>query len=221
VQSIVEEGVASSDLKEGSETHYKLINLADDLWDTGTILTNVANSDSKAEYPPLDLRALVEQAFQDIKETMRIAGVRFGVEGDCEIKAKPDDIYIAVIRVLQWLARRRLETPPETEQEISVRCAGGDNASRVIFEDRSLRLPSMVREQLFMPFSVSAVAPAGTKSLGPGLYLPLFLAKMLVEEKYGGWLDDRSDELEGDIGHRLVMSFPTLSRQPEDGGLRA
>ena len=215
-QSIVEEGIAKTDLKEGSDTHYKLMNLADDLWDTGTILTNVANSDSKIDHPPLALRNLVEQAFHDLAETMHAPDVKFSIEGDCTIKAKSDDMYIAIIRVLQWLAQRRVETPPETEQEIHVRCGGGDNASHVIFEDRSLRLPNMVREQLFMPFSVSAATTLGTKSLGPGLYLPLFLAKMLVEEKYGGGLDDKSDELEGDIGHRLVMSFPMLSGQLEN-----
>jgi DNA-binding NarL/FixJ family response regulator len=212
-QSIVEEGIANLDLKEGSETHYKLTNLADDLWDTGTILTNVANSDLKLNHPPLELRSLVDQAFQDLKETMHFPSVKFSIEGDCTIRAKSDDIYIALIRVLQWLVQRRIETPPETEQEIRVRCVSADNASQVIFEDQSLRLASKVREQLFMPFSISAVTPVGTKSLGPGLYLPLFLAKMLVEEKYGGGLDDRSDELEGEIGHRLVMSFPTPNRQ--------
>jgi DNA-binding NarL/FixJ family response regulator len=220
-QSIVEEGIAKKDLKDGSETHYKLVNLANDLWDTGTILTNVANSDSKINHPPLAVRSLVEQAFHDLAETMRPPDVEFSIEGDCTIRAKSDDMYIAIIRVLQWLAQRRIETPPETEQEICVRCVGTDNASHVIFEDRSLRLPSMVREQLFMPFSVSAVTTVGTKSLGPGLYLPLFLAKMLVEEKYGGGLDDKSDELEGDIGHRLVMSFPMLSGQPENREPRA
>lgn len=219
-QSIVEEGVVRSDLKEGSETHYKLMNLANDLWDTGTILTNVATSDSKLDHPPLELRGLVQQAFQDLVETTHVPDVEFSLEGDCAIRAKSDDIYIAVIRVLQWLVQRRIETPPETGQEILVRCVGDDNASHVFFEDRSARLPPEVREQLFMPFSVSAVAPAGAKSLGPGLYLPLFLAKMLVEEKYGGGLDDRSDELEGHVGHRLVMSFPLPSRQTENGGAR-
>jgi hypothetical protein len=206
-QGIVEEGITNAHLQEGSVTHHKLINLADDLWETGTILANVANSDPKEEYASFELKELIEKAFKDLKETMYLRDIKFSLVGSCQIKAKQDDMYIAVIRVLQWLAQRRIETPPEIEPEISVHCIGENSVSRVIFEDRSNRLPEKVREQLFMPFSVSVIPPTETRLQGPGLYLPLFLAKMLVEEKYGGWLDDRSDELKGDIGHRLVMRF--------------
>jgi DNA-binding NarL/FixJ family response regulator len=216
-QGIVEEGIARAELKEGSETHHKLSNLANDLWDTGTILTNVASSDSKADYPSFELGTLIEKIFEELKEKMHLPEIKLTLEGACKVKAKSDDIYIAVVRVLQWLVQRRLETPSNIEQEISVQCVETDSASRVIFEDRSNRLPGKVREELFMPFSVSAIASAETKSLGPGLYLPLFLAKMLVEEKYGGGLDDKSDELEGEIGHRLVMSFPAPNKSEDDG----
>jgi DNA-binding NarL/FixJ family response regulator len=209
-QRIIEEGVASSELEKGSQTHHKLGNLAADLWDTGTILTNIANSDSRAEYPSFELSELIEAAFADLTERMNVKEIKFVLRGTCHVHAKQDDIYIAVIRVLQWLVQRRLETPPEVAQRIIVECVEAEaNGSppQVIFEDRSYRLPNQVREQLFMPFSVAAVEPFRAKPLGPGLYLPLFLAKMLVEEKYGGFLNDRSDDLPGGTGHRLVMSF--------------
>ena len=35
----------------------------------------------------------------------------------------------------------------------------------------------------------------------------MYLAKTLVEEKYRGWLEDKSDEMEGEVGHRLVMQL--------------
>jgi len=211
-QRIIEEGIASADLKEGSDTHQKLDNLAADLWETGTILTNVANTDPRAEYPSFELSELIHRAFQDLTERMNLKQIKFLLKGTCKIQAKPDDMYVAVIRVLQWLVQRRLETPPEVEQKITVHCVGAETDGpppHVVFEDRSYRLPSKVREQLFMPFSVAAIAPTNTKPLGPGLYLPLFLAKMLVEEKYSGLLNDRSDDLPGGTGHRLVMSFPS------------
>jgi hypothetical protein len=146
---------------------------------------------------------------------MNVRDIKFILKGTCKVQAKPDDIYIAVIRVLQWLVQRRLETPPEVEQRISVHCVeseANDQPPHVVFEDRSYRLPTKVREQLFMPFSGAAVAPTNSKPLGPGLYLPLFLAKMLVEEKYGGFLNDRSDDLVGGTGHRLVMTFASQSQ---------
>lgn len=216
-QEIIEDGITSLDLKEGSKTHQKLINLADDLRDTGTILTNVATTDSKSDYPAFECRDLIERAFDDLKETLNVPDIKLAIEGEGKIKAKADDVYIAVIRVLQWLAQRRTETPLDTEQEIRVQCGEASGVSRITFEDRSNRLPLKLREQLFMPFSISAVAQEGTNLSGPGVYLPLFLAKMLVEEKYGGWLDDQSDEIESNLGHRLVMSFPSPTKGTENG----
>ncbi|HEY9282878.1 MAG TPA: response regulator [Pyrinomonadaceae bacterium] len=216
-QGIIEEGLAAGDLREGGDAHRKLIMMADDLWQTGTILANVANSGSEEEYASFEVGELVEKAFRDLKERMNLRGVEFGVEGSCEVRAKQDDMYIAVIRVLQWLAQRRIETPPELDPRIWVRCARASGGSRVTFEDRSDRLPKKLREQLFMPFSVSVAAPVETEMRGPGLYLPLYLAQMLVEEKYGGVLDDKSDDLEGDVGHRLVMRFDSLDRATERG----
>ena len=218
-QGIVEEGIVTSHLQEGSITHRKLINLANDLWETGTILANVANSDSKEEYATFELKELIDNAYKDLREIMNLREIKFSIEGSCQIKAKRDDMYIAVIRVLQWLAQRRIETPAEVEPEIRVHCTNGDGGPHAVFEDRSNRLPEKVREQLFMPFSVSVIPSTETRLLGPGLYLPLFLAKMLVEEKYGGWLDDRSDEVEGDLGHRIVMRFDASEKNAGGDGI--
>jgi hypothetical protein len=119
--------------------------------------------------------------------------------------------------VLQWLVQRRNQTPPDIKQQINVHCDESNALTSITFEDCSHRLPHKLREQLFMPFSISAIPQEGTKLSGPGLYLPLFLAKMLVEEKYGGWLDDRSDEISSTLGHRLVMSFPSHKKVQKNG----
>src|ERR1700752_2427422 len=216
---IIEKGIASHDLIEGSETHGKLINLADDLRDTGAILTSVASNPTTHDYPTFETRTVIEKAFADVIETSHYPNVKLEFEGECQIKAKSDDIYIAVARVLQWLVQRRTETPPDIEQEIHVQCGESQGLSRITFEDRSNRLPYKVRNRLFMPFSISALGQEPTKLFGPGLYLPLFLAKMLVEEKYGGWLNDQSDEIESNHGHRLVMSFPLPSKNLDNRAL--
>jgi hypothetical protein len=67
---------------------------------------------------------------------------------------------------------------------------------------------------LFEPFSTSVVRTSGGGESGPGLYLPLYLAKVLVEEKYGGRLSDESDTMDGDIGHMLMMCFRPPRGQP-------
>ncbi len=41
----------------------------------------------------------------------------------------------------------------------------------------------------------------------PGLHLSLYMAKMLIELRNGGVVEDRSDEVEGDYGHRIALSF--------------
>jgi signal transduction histidine kinase len=191
--------------------------MADDLWETGTILTDVANSDPAEGYAPFNVRELIDRAAADLKDKMNLRDVKFNIEGDCMVKAKQDDLYIAVIRVLQWLTQRRIETPPEIEPEIKVRCSNAEGHAQIVFEDRSNRLPERLREQLFTPFSVSVVPPVETKLRGPGLYLPLYLAKMLVEEKYGGGLDDRSAELKGDLGHLLVMRLGPAGGDQNNG----
>jgi CheY-like chemotaxis protein len=205
--SIIEDGLNSGDIKSDSRSHYKLTTMADDLCETGAILSSVALTESNKADPPIEIERVIEKARSELEKRMYLRGVEFKIEGTCVARVREDDLYIAVIRILQWLAQRRLETAPDIEPRITVRCEDDSGSSVVIFEDRSNRLPEKLREQLFQPFSVSAVSPQEVPLPAPGLYLPLYLAKMLIEEKYGGWLDDRSDELEGDVGHRLVMRF--------------
>jgi DNA-binding NarL/FixJ family response regulator len=209
-QRVLEEGVANGQFQPDSGSYRTLVTMADDLWETGVILGNVANSDPKEKYSSLEMRELIERVGAELDERIFLGDLKVTVEGSCRVKARRDDMYVAIIRVMQWLAQRRMETSPEIEPAINVSCRDDNIFSVINFEDRSVRLPEKLREQLFQPFSVSVIRPSETKLRGPGLYLPLFLAKMLVEEKYGGWLDDRSDELEGDIGHRLVMRFDSV-----------
>lgn len=215
-QGIIEESVATGQLQAGSNAHHELIRMADDLWETGTILANVTTNDSEEEYEPFEIKDLIVTAINNLGEGMSLQGIRFNVEGSCMIEARQDDLYIVVIRVLQWLAQRRIETPLGLEPEISVRCADVNGTSQIIFEDRSKRLPKRLRDRLYTPFFISAIPPLDAKLPGPGFYLPLYLAKMLIEEKYGGWLDDKSDELEGDVGHRLVIRFESVGRNREN-----
>jgi DNA-binding NarL/FixJ family response regulator len=206
-KDIVSQGIRTGHIQEDSNTHHKLDIMADDLWEMGTVLANVTDADFGDEYAHVEIKELVEAAISELNEKMYLRGIRFEVEGSCTVRANRDDMYVAVIRVMQWLAQRKMDTPDGVEPQINVQCLKADGVSQVIFEDRSQRLADKLREQLFMPFSVSLISPAETVLRRPAQYLPLYVAKMLIEEKYGGWLDDRSHEIPGDIGHRLVMRF--------------
>jgi ActR/RegA family two-component response regulator/signal transduction histidine kinase len=203
-QRIIEEGVTRRELQEESATHQNLQTMADDLWQTGTILNNAANSLSKDALPILEMRNLIESEFADLRDAMSLDELSFKLDGSCRVKAG-DDIRVAVKRLLHWLAQLHTETPPSVKPEIYVQCIEREDSSLIVFEDRSPRLSAKLREQLFEPFSTSVVLSTGAGDAGPGLYLPLYLAKVLVEEKYGGTLHDESDKMSGEIGHRLVM----------------
>lgn len=206
-QRIVDEAINKNELKGASLAHYRLGAMADDLCQTGAILSNVAVTDIQNPYDSIEMSEVIKKARAELEARMYLRGVEFKLEGACGVKAREDDLYIAVIRILQWLAQRKLETDSRIEPQIKVRCVGGSDSSLVVFEDKSMRLPEELREQLFLPFSISVISTEETRLRAPGLYLPLYLAKMLIEEKYGGWLDDQSDEIEGEIGHRIVMRF--------------
>ncbi|MFY9619455.1 MAG: response regulator [Pyrinomonadaceae bacterium] len=217
-KGIIERGITTGNLQEESNTHHKLNTMADDLWEAGKILASVTNADSDEEHVYFEIKELIEKAFVDLKDRMYLSGIKFTVEGSFRIKVKQDDMYVAVIRVMQWLAQRRIETPSGVEPQITVHCVEADGTWQIIFEDRSHRLPEDIREQLFRPFSVTGVPLADTHLRGPSSYLPLYLAKVLVEGKYGGWLDDKSHDIVGNIGHRLVMSFAISGNSREEGG---
>jgi len=217
-KGIIERGITTGNLQEESNTHHKLNTMADDLWEAGKILASVSYADSDEEHAYFEIRGLIEKAFVDLKDRMYLSGIRFTVEGSFRIKGKQDDMYVAIIRVMQWLAQRKIETPPGLEPQITVQCIESDGTSQIIFEDRSHRLADDLREQLFRPFSDKGVPPSATHLRGPSSYLPLYLAKVLIEGKYGGWLDDKSHDIVGNIGHRLVMSFAMSGNSREEHG---
>lgn len=206
-QRIVEEGVARVELAEGSEAHIALAAMSADLRQTGAILNGAADSRPDTHTPPLDMKDLIEAAFKDYGDLIAPNEIDLVADGSCHVRARRDDMHVAVTRLLDWMVQRGTETPSGLRPEVRVRCVEGDEGPLIIFEDRSRRLPRELREHLFEPFSVSAVTASRGGARGPGVYLPLYMAKVLVEQKYGGRLDDITSELEGEHGHRFVVRF--------------
>jgi hypothetical protein len=83
----------------------------------------------------------------------------------------------------------------------------------IVVEDASRRLEPELRRHLFEPCA------SRDPLLGRGTRLGLYLAKIQIEVGHQGRLEDRSDDLPGQVGHRFVIRLPpagSLWRKAED-----
>lgn len=200
--------------------------LARDIYQTGGLLAEISKyasplvREEKSSPPPVSMAELAEDAWKDL----RIAeGIKFSIEGDCQVRAEKGHIWLMFSKLLQWLAQQRWRTPDDRPQ-VSIRCGERDGWAEVVLEDRSERLFKPLRDRLFAPMALAATGPEeGTEQWkradlasigkterprGPGLYLALYLVKVLVELRYGGQLLDYSDDIEGEVGHRFTVRLP-------------
>jgi DNA-binding response OmpR family regulator len=189
--------------------------MSQDLRITGKLLASL-NKGFRPGAPSISMAELTIEALDK-----RIARDQLHLNGDCMVQAARMDLLIVTSRILQWFAQRFDLTLPGIEPCIIVHCRETDDGSEVTFEDRSWRLSRLSRRRLFDPFSEGVLDFPPTPEDDPraGFYLPLYLAKLLVERRYEGRLEDRSDDIESEasseaadelelIGNRLFMKFP-------------
>ncbi len=202
--------------------------LAADLRDVGELLANLgpkgaANEGSDevtVEVTEVPLPNYVRTAWVDLCETMPVEDSLLNAEGECSAEANAEDVFFAITKLLQWCAQRALDAESEARPAISVRCETEGPVAKVVIEDRGGRLADPVREQLFMPFAQplpDLARQAGRKSDRPGAHMPLYLARMLVELRNNGTLEDRTSDLERDDGHRFVLTLPAYSSDKRGG----
>lgn len=224
--SALEEARATGEIAMAGPSLQELQLLAEDLREAGEVLGELARQEVAPAGTPepasvplrsmLSMRAIAESAWN---QTSRMldgdASHVFRLEGDCHVRGRRDYLEIATSRVLQWfLQRLRTEAPAGQSPSIFITCRETAGGAEVLFEDRSRRLPDRLRKHLFVPFSQAVSLPLDGRDLrGPGLHLPLYMAKALVELGNGGLLEDGTPK-DGEIGHRLVMRFPP--RSPAD-----
>src|SRR5207302_1628083 len=102
-----------------------------------------------------------------------------------------NDLLLAVLRVLQWMVQRTDKVPAGIRPKIVVGYSASAEAVEISFSDLSQRLSPRLRQRLFDPFTqVSTAPPLSEGAKRPGQYLPLYLAKVLVEIKHNGSLED-------------------------------
>jgi CheY-like chemotaxis protein len=221
--SILQDAHDSGQWSSENRHFQKLQALADDLYDTGQVLSSLRNPDEE-DFPMIDVAEIARMAWTEIGGDR--AEEIFSVSGNCNVRARSEDLFIIITRILQWFIQRFIEYPYQSSPVISIVCFVSETRPVVTLEDRSRRLSEPLRRRLFDSFAqTNPIAQTKSSHDLPGVYLPLYLAKALVEEKYSGRLEERSDEMEGDIGHRFVMQFqPVESPELEtaiDGPLMA
>lgn len=210
----------------GAEDMEQLEDLANDLKDTGRYLTQLESRNWYEDSNNISIREVVTAAWDVVASATDHPAIKLELEGDCSIQARSDDVVIIISRLLQWFVYRSKAIPLNVEPVIRLKCEVTDGVVTITFEDNSYRLPKKLREDLFMPFTQAISTPfadlgqprppredaaetAETGQQNSGRYLPLYLAKMLVEGRYQGFLDDHSDEItEHSYGHRIMMQFP-------------
>jgi DNA-binding response OmpR family regulator len=197
-----------------------LHSLAENLQATGTMLESLAKPQARIEerWLPTE-RVSMKQFIKSVWTYLDYGENALSIHGDCEVQATSEDLSVTVSSVLQWFAQRFSDTPQEIKPHISVNCGYSDKGAELIFEDRSERLDKMLRRHLFDPFAetVTKLADNDDAKVRVGLYWSLFWAKVLVEARYKGRLEDISDGIAGAgfeageaIGHRFRMYFPLL-----------
>lgn len=198
--------------------------LADDLLDTGQFLNHSHPRNERGE--SVSVGDTLKASWELIAQAEGQPPMRFEVHGDCVVRAQRRDMAIIISRLLQWFAYRGKATPLDVAPAINVRCETDGAVATIAFEDHSHRLPAELRRRLFESFSQAlstpfseiecsnfeaggeADTPPGKKKL-EGRYLPLYLAKILIEFRYHGVLEDQTDCIEGrNYGHRLMIQLP-------------
>lgn len=129
------------------------------------------------------------------------------LEGDCAVQGNRDDLLYAFTKLLQWFVER-LSEEAEPGQAVQVTCEQTERGPQISLEDCSRRLPDHLRQELFMPFA-QFLPRRGLEPERkyPSAYLPLYLARMLIEFRNHGMLEDRSADIAGPLGHRFVIRF--------------
>jgi DNA-binding NarL/FixJ family response regulator len=220
--AILSEAEEAQKLSPRNESFQKLKALALSLRTTGEQLSMLHGAAEAASGPvtdaePVDVAKIVQQAWEEIKEQFQVEGMMLEESGSpFFLVIERGDLLLIVLRVLQWMVQRVNKVPASARSAIAVEYSTNAETVEISFTDASRRLSPRLRQLIFEPFTQVTVAPLSTTgTLRPAMYDPLYLAKMLVEIKLHGLLEDRTGMLEGGIGHRLVMSFPAAMGKQE------
>jgi DNA-binding NarL/FixJ family response regulator len=211
--------VAEDKELSGTTGFQRLKKLVLDLQATGNEFSLLSESIKQREapvttFPSVSVTSVVQRAWKETQEHFWLENWKLNEKGeDFTLAIEENDLFVAVLRVLQWFAQREDKVSTEAPS-IDVEYSRRNDRLQISFTDQSRRLGSELRQRLFEPFTQIATSTKppkdGKDDERPSLYLPLYLAKTLIDTKNKGLLEDRTDELPNDskVGHRFTISFP-------------
>lgn len=217
IQSALWEAERNSDNTAEMGPFNQLRAIGTEMRDAGELLTHFTET-SEGHLPSassIDMAQLVGRVWNDeVTPSLRLAkqGV-LRVVGTCFAFDRTERAERAVSQLLGWLARRLIRSRQNDDLELMVACIDkGRDRVQVVFEEKvSRRLPAELRNWLFEPFYASYESDRhDERVVDGGRRLGLYLAQALAEMA-GGTLSDRSDDMEGPLGHRFVLELPAPS----------
>ena len=193
----------------------RLMELAEDMRDIGERLGDILPDEEYAEaaerFDKVDLADLVAKAWDEVCQAHDIEPAVLEIEGQATVKGIREDLLFAVSKLLQWFADRMVMSGGDSGPSVSITSDPSGKEGRLILQDSSPRLHPNLRERLFFPFSQKLpklkLEREHSKEY-PGEHMPLYLAKVLIELPSKGRLQDQTDNLSGERGHRFVISLP-------------
>jgi signal transduction histidine kinase len=206
--AILDDAMRNGELPPGEKPLYvrRLKALGEDLRDAGEVLESLNEElPQRTESQGAELvykvwRHLARQQYLQAAEV-------FTLEGDCRAYVNPVDFEIAIAQILRWFLQRSVDQPAHEGPCFRVSLNQHDAKADIWFQDSSYRISEKLRGHLFEPFAGGDRSGEGLK----GRRLGLYLAKVVIETRNSGSVEDRSDELEGGLGHLLLLRLPAVS----------
>lgn len=209
------EAVENKEIDPNNKCFQKLRRLAQDLNATGNEFSQLSFSSTPVD-PKVQVsaRAVVDKSWEMIKDQELVENLGIKHEGkDVKLPIAEQDLFTAVLRLLQWMAQRQDRMPGDVaDPRIEVKYSSEGARREIQVRDQSRRLSAPLRRRLFEPFALGGSIVDATQSGAEGdeptgLYLPLYLAKTIIEVKNNGKLQDKTDELKAPLGHCFAISF--------------
>lgn len=193
----------------------KFKELEDELYKAGSLFADLYEEETGDSTTPegvVHLHSVVRTVWLSLAKESGLQTDLLDIEqGDLTVEGDSENLRFVVFTILQWLLTRLRKTK-DRSHPIRVRFEKIADTPCLAFEDSSRRMPTALRHQLFLPFSEVKSFQNLPEGVGSkyGKLFNLFTAKTLMEIRNHGYIEDQTDQLVGDTGHRFVLGFPTL-----------
>ncbi len=196
--AILQDAGREGEIQEEGKNVRQLWSLAADLQEAGEVLSDLGGGRTPEAMTRVDVEKVVHSLWQEI--TADGSSTELEIEESGAVETDSESFYLVASQILRWLAKRGSEC-------ITIAMEEEGPETMIRFEDSSERIPTSIRRRLFDPFSLGirhALLQEGLR----GRRFGFFLAKLMIETRADGRLEDLSDELPGDQGHRFCLYLP-------------